>query len=183
MSLRGEPMRRVAFARLILAGQVAALLTTHCIEGAPAAYPLYSPTDHPRGPSDVARLIGYVRYVDGQDVSDHGSAFELLPGCHVVGTPSTWGNVNALSGGVVATTGRVTFALPMKAGRQYEVRVEVEAPTGPTGTVRVESYETSARGEVTRRFSPASSADDIERCHQEALGAATAGEPEVPKSQ
>jgi hypothetical protein len=50
----------------------------------PAAHPLLiSPSE--RFPSNaVARLYGPIELVDGEDVQAKGTAFELLPGCHIV---------------------------------------------------------------------------------------------------
>jgi hypothetical protein len=163
---------------LILAVCAVALTWTGCVAGEPGSYPLYPLTDGPLPPGKVARLVGYVKYVDGQSVSDHGSSFDVLPGCHLVGTPSTWGQPNGLSGRVVyATTGRLTFALPMKAGYQYEIRVEDTLRIRLT--VRVVSHETNARGETTRTFSPAKSARDIELCRREFPAPALTREPEI----
>lgn len=70
-------------------GLVLAVTILGCIAGEGRGYPLYPTTDAgPMAPSRVARLAGYVRFVDGVDVSEHGTTFELLPGCHLVGTPS-----------------------------------------------------------------------------------------------
>lgn len=133
----------------------ALVLATGCIAGQDPGYPLY-PVDPPRASHEVARLVGYVRFVDGQDVSSLGKAFELLPGCHVVGTPSSWtqGQVNA--GATTVQTGRVDFALPMRAGHQYVIEVYVEPMTGPTGRAGVRALERTASGETTHVFVPAS---------------------------
>lgn len=55
----------------------------------PRGYPLHGDANLPL--SAVARLHGYVEQVDGEPVTQHGHLFELLPGCHVLGTPRTWG--------------------------------------------------------------------------------------------
>ncbi|MBV9949664.1 MAG: hypothetical protein JOZ69_22675, partial [Myxococcales bacterium] len=127
-------------------------------------YPLYAREDAPPDPAMLARLGGYVRYVDSQDVSEHGTSFDLLPGCHIVGTPETWGSMGAMSGGVVAMTGRVTFALRMKAGHRYVVLVDVGTTSGPSGSVFVRAEEHAPTGEVTRVFAPAMTGEDIRRC-------------------
>jgi hypothetical protein len=118
---------------------------------------------------EVARLDGYVRYVDGQDVSDHGDSFELLPGCHVIGTPSTWGKSNEpASGAVLITTGKLTFALPMKAGHHYSVDLEVPFATGPSAPVSIKARERDLSGRITRIFERATSERDIHSCEDEA---------------
>jgi hypothetical protein len=116
---------------------------------------------------EVARLAGYVQYVDGRDVSAYGGSFELLPGCHVIGTPSEWGSAKDNTAAVRATTGKQIFALPMKAGCAYDVELEVPEMTGPTGTIAIRAYERDARGEKTRTFARATSDGDLEACERE----------------
>ena len=48
------------------------------------AYPLYANPEQPRQPQTLARLEGPIATVDGREVASKGTAFELLPGCHVV---------------------------------------------------------------------------------------------------
>jgi hypothetical protein len=62
-----------------------------CIKTQTRGVPLYPQTEPLPDVSRVALLSGYVRSVDGQNVSARGSVFELLPGCHVVRTPESWG--------------------------------------------------------------------------------------------
>jgi hypothetical protein len=54
--------------------------------------PLYPEPAKPLARSEVAVLSGYVAEVDGNDVGEEDvvGSFELLPGCHVVRTPSDW---------------------------------------------------------------------------------------------
>jgi len=59
-----------------------------CLSGAGVRpYRLYPPAPQPLGPDQVSTLTGYVQFVDDKDVSSLGGYFELLPGCHVIGTP------------------------------------------------------------------------------------------------
>src|SRR5258707_12854819 len=55
-----------------------------CALGTTRGVPLYEPSGVPHARGDVAVLIGPIKFVDGKDVALLGSAFELLPGCHVV---------------------------------------------------------------------------------------------------
>src|SRR5436190_21621245 len=105
-------------------GAVASVLLVGCLAGQGRGYALYPATSTPRKPEEVAHLTGYVQRVDGKDVTEHGHSFELLPGCHMVVTPQEWGNVSAASGGISWKTGHLTFALPMKADRQYLIDVQ-----------------------------------------------------------
>ena len=132
-----------------------------CISASSANwYPLH---DEQLPPSRVARLSGYVRFVDGRDLADHGRSFELLPGCHVVGTPEKWGGAS-LDAAMVATTGVVYFALPMKPGRHYSIDVHTDGMAGPVGTLRIEARETASNGEPTELFAPVTSQAEIDAC-------------------
>ena len=102
----------------------------------------------------VAKLTGYVQWVDGEDVSKHGRSFELMPGCHTVTTPKSWGQVSE-SGGVVANTGPLTYAIRMQAGYSYRVEVKFAASAGSPQSVRISAKELDPAGKVTGIFSPA----------------------------
>jgi hypothetical protein len=139
-----------------------------CIAGSARGYALYATEGGRPGLDEVARLGGYVRYVDGQDVSGHGGPFELLPGCHVIGTPSEWGSINgAATAAVMAKTGKWMFALPMRADYYYSVDVEVPPMTGPTAPLSIHAHEKDASGKTTRTFASATSAQDLESCGRE----------------
>ena len=147
-----------------------ALSAATCISVA-RPYRLYRPAPQPLGPEQVSTLTGYVQFVDDKDVSSLGGSWELLPGCHVIGTPSHWGDQSA--GGnfsVTATTGRWTFALPMKAGHQYRIEVRAGVLTAPTGSLTIKGYESDLGGNKTREFERATSLKDIEACKKEAAG-------------
>jgi len=152
---------------------VLALAAAACIGGVKRGYPLYTLADPPLEPNRVARLSGYVHDVDGEDVTEHGSTFELLPGCHVVGTLTKWGAFDPRSGGVVAETGRWVFAFPMRAGYSYSVSVDVEHFSGPTGDVTVLAREMDAEGRTTRNFGPVKSAQDLSACKNGVASTAT----------
>jgi hypothetical protein len=113
--------------------------------------------------------------VDDKDVSSLGGYFELLPGCHVIGTPSHWADQSP--GGnltVTATTGRWTFALPMKAGHQYRVEVIAGVMTAMTGPLTIKGYQRDLGGHQTREFERATSQKDIEACKEEAARSSAA---------
>ena len=132
---------------------------------------LYPPAPQPLGPQQVSTLGGYVQFVDGKDVSSLGGYFELLPGCHVIGTLSHWADQSP--GGnltVTATTGRWTFALPMKAGHQYRIEVIAGVMTAMTGPLTIKGYERDLGGTQTREFERATSQKDIEACKKESAG-------------
>ena len=134
-------------------------------------YPLYSPIE-PRLPaSRVALLSGYIRYIDDRDISESGGVFEMLPGCHRIGTPSYWGVVGN-TGGTVATTGRWEFAIPMRAGFRYKVAVETNQLSGaPTGQLAIRAYENDASGNRTRTFERTANTAELHACQTEAAQA------------
>ncbi len=156
--------------RLLLVAGMVAVWSRGCVSGQEQFYPLYLRTARRLPQAELARLSGYVRFIDGEDVSSYGSSFELLPGCHLVGTPSHWGKTDFNSGGMSGDTGRWTFAVPMRAGYQYAIEVQVEQGTGPTGRMRIRAFERDAHGTTTREFAPPLSADDVQACRQEAPG-------------
>ena len=143
-----------------------ALSAAACVSGGgPRPDRLYPPTPQPLGPEQVSTLTGYVQFVDDKDVLSLGGYFELLPGCHIIGTPSHWGEQSPGGTAVVyATTGRWTFALPMKAGRQYRIEVIAGQMTAMTGPLTIKGYERDLGGTQTREFERATSQKDIEAC-------------------
>jgi hypothetical protein len=144
-----------------IAAAALALNLSGCIAPTPA-YPLYRETAPPLGPRQIAQLRGYVRLVDGRDVSGHGAAFELLPGCHLVGTPSLWSR-GGDKGATVMNTGELTFALPMRAGYRYLVEAGIGQAyrSGAVGHGGVVAYELDAGGNTTRTFAPAAGPQDL----------------------
>jgi hypothetical protein len=146
-----------------------ASLALGCLASPSRGYPLYPSSDGARpSESQVAELDGYVRFVDGANVSPHGASFELLPGCHVVGTPSTWGDSTTTNtAAVIVTTGKLTFALPMKPGYRYQVKVELGPTSGRNGSAATTAYERDDRGTITRTFAPARGSVDPTTCEEE----------------
>lgn len=145
------------------------LLTSGCISGTgPAPVRLYAPPAQPLGPAQVSTLSGYVQFVDGRDVSALGTHFELLPGCHVIGTPAQWGYHPPGGDTVVtATTGNWPFVLPMRAGRQYLIEVQVVAMTGPTAPLNIVAHERDLAGNEIHQFGYSKSPKDLETCRNE----------------
>jgi hypothetical protein len=140
-------------------------LVVGCLGDPARGYPLYTRTEELPAVADVARLSGYVQSVDGRDVSSVRPPFELLPGCHVILTPSHWGSfASDKASGITATTGAVNFVLPMKPGSSYSVKVETAEVSGPVGEISLRTYERDAKGNVTRTFPPAGGQWDPERC-------------------
>ena len=172
--------RSVGSCRLAL---TVALATAACVSGArPAPVRLYEPTAQPLRPEEVSTLSGYVRFVDGIDVSSRGKRFELLPGCHLVGTPSSWGSQSPGGSSVVtARTGQWLFALPMKAGHFYQIEVIVGQMTGPTGSLTIKGSETDSTGTRTAEFERVENPEDIVACRNAAAAstetASSAGQP------
>lgn len=111
-------------------------------------YPLHGDSKAPL--SSVARLHGYVEEVDGGNVTQRGHLFELLPGCHVIGTPRTWGGAGA-DAWVTAETGHLRFVIRMLAGHDYEVRVLV---LDTVNRIEIETVEKHPSGEVVAKHLP-----------------------------
>ncbi len=124
---------------------------TACIAAPTRGHPLYV-SAAPLRADQVAVLAGYVARVDGRDVAGLGTT-ELLPGCHVVETPDRWSATGRPAmGALVATTGPLTFVLPMAGGRRYDVKVDAEMPTGPRGAAAIYALESRQDGTPLRRI-------------------------------
>lgn len=136
-----------------------------CIAKEPRGDALYPQTNPPIPREQVAQLSGYVQSVDGQDITKLRNTLEVLPGCHVVVTPKTWGKVEYNSAGVVLDTGHIQYSIPMQAGRAYEIRVEVLMQNGPSASSRVSAVERDSSGKYLRSFEP-----DTELTHQSPCG-------------
>ena len=145
-----------------------ALSASACLSGpGPRPDRLYPPPSQPLAPDRVSTLTGYVQFVDDKDVSELSGYFELLPGCHIIGTPSHMAAPFPAARSVgTLTTGRWTFALPMGAGHQYQISVTL--PTARTVPLRIKAYETDLGGHKTREFERVASAKDVETCFKEA---------------
>jgi hypothetical protein len=130
-------------------------------------YPLYP---HPPllDQPGIAFLTGYVHDVDGIDVSKHGQSFDLLPGCHIVGTPAKSGRMDSQAG-VVITTGPNNFAIPMKAGYSYIIEVGLSGPfSETTKTGYLLGREIDGAGKTTRTFLPGATLQDVKACSTQA---------------
>ncbi len=150
--------------RRVIAGALVAVLCAACTALTERrGKPLYAVPAQPLARSQVAVIGGYVGEVDGRDVSEETGPFEVLPGCHVVRTLAQWGAQEA-DGELIAETGRVPFALPMKAGHYYELKVLTSGPSAPSGTYTIEAIETDPQGRSGRIFSPSHDEDALEEC-------------------
>jgi hypothetical protein len=148
-------------------GLALALSAFGCASGPPPpGYPLYSNGGARRPQSEVASVYGPIQSIDGQDVSQHGSAFDLLPGCHIV----------ALATDVVehtheieirGTARPVVFALAMKPGHRYFLRRELVQTAGNYGLL-IDGKEEDPAGNVIGEYGPATDPQQLEACQKAA---------------
>ncbi len=138
----------------VVRASIAAIALTACISGQQQAYPLYPHTGPPVSPEQLAHLSGYVQLVDGRDVSSLGTSFDLLPGCHEVQTPLSYGHSELNAGSMYMKTGHVVYSMTMKAGYSYVIKANVEKTGGHTYGGQLEAFEKNAQGEVTRTLNP-----------------------------
>ncbi len=89
----------------------------------------------------------------------------MLPGCHVVTTPTKWGTQTNTSG-MVALTGPVTFALQMTAGHHYAVIVDTGSFGRPSFAVSVRVDETTQAGDLVRSIGRVKSVGEVEACRR-----------------
>ena len=112
-----------------------------------------------RPPAEVARLNGPIATVDGVDVSRLGSAFQLLPGCHVVVVREKLGEGSA-GGAWSATIPRTVYAFQMVAGRSYDVNVHLQSGGSASvgnanvGDVKLTALEREANGKSLGAIGP-----------------------------
>ncbi len=151
--------RGAALAPLALAGGVA---------DRERGYSLYPESEPEPSRGEVAVLTGYVKTVDGEDVSRFGSTFRLPPGCHLVGTPRAWGQTGMIQGAVVVKSGELSFVLPTRAGFTHVVAVEVEPRSTIVGGARVVAQQRGPDGAVPREFAPLAVLDAAAGCRAEA---------------
>jgi len=158
---------------------LATLLVVSCIH-APAqvtGYPLYGGSGKRLPANQVAALVAsmpggasvgggsgaFITTVDGRDVSTLDTAFELLPGCHIVRTASDLVVANE----ALVWRGEIgsrTFAFLMRPGNTYVVKVELQESMGSTARLVVSATEESAEGKELQRIPPAQSAADVQAC-------------------
>ena len=139
------------------------MLLASCIVRGGDSHPLYPGPERSR--AEVARLIGPISEVDGQDVSRLGKAFSLLPGCHVAKLAAKTGAINTLGGGggYVANLPPALYAFRMQAGHTYEIEVVIDPITGPTGTLTLRAWDRDEHGGASE-LSPATSTAQIDEC-------------------
>jgi hypothetical protein len=126
---------------------------------------LYPHSDLTLPSERVARLEGYIKTIDGQNVSE-GKSFELLPGCHLLVTPSmfvvpAWPRADGAPIGI--DTGTLEFAVEMRAGYQYTVEVE---PWSTAASFEVKVHEEDDHGATTRLIPPVSSGRAVAACNE-----------------
>ena len=140
------------------------LLAPACITRSGEARPLY-PGER-RAPAEVARLSGPIGSVDGQDVSQLGKSFALLPGCHVVQPVSKVAEVDTTGPNayVARVPPNVVYAMRMQAGHTYELEVRPRENTGQTSTdATIRAWDRDETGHATP-VAPVAANEDLETC-------------------
>jgi hypothetical protein len=124
---------------------------------------LYSGAQAP--PEQVATLDGPIATVDGRDVSDKGSLFELRPGCHVITTKTDFveRNVRINIGGIMSHHPRETFVLTMQGGVSYLIMNRTQELDGMSARPWLIARATDPAG-VTRDLEPTNDPDAIAAC-------------------
>jgi len=137
-------------------------LLSACIVRGGTSRPLYPGPARPD--REVARVVGPIGEVDGQDVSTQGKAFAVLPGCHVVKLAPKTGEINTLgNGGYVASLPPAVYAFRTQAGHTYEIEVQIEPSSGPVGPITIRAWDRDALGGAGE-VSPIRSTQEIDDC-------------------
>jgi len=145
-----------------LATAALALVSASCHPGIAArGYPLYPKLGDGPGRDQVSILRGQIAYVDGNGVSDKGTSFELLPGCHVVQLARSVGE-SAGDGAWSAHLPRFTFAFEMKPAHTYTIDLRFQDTSSMYGRVFVVAQEHAPDGSVVRV--PVARGTDIDDC-------------------
>lgn len=137
------------------------LLLLACVGGSSRGTPLYPDRGQPPSITEVAQLVGDIETVDGKSV--RGRSFELLPGCHVVTTPTSWGQheqYSTMSGNLP----KHTFVINMQPNRSYVLEYELTSRTGNGGNMVLHAFEQDAAGTKTAGLAPVSEQADIDKC-------------------
>jgi hypothetical protein len=137
-----------------------------CAHMVPAPHPLYA--GPARVEQELALLSGPVQAVDGIDVSNHGSLFSLLPGCHIVKLRSRIGEGDVGGAWSVDTHGRV-YAFRMRAGHSYDIEVRLlpgkdGLGTSAVGGAEIKAIERDANGSRLQTVARVHGEADIESC-------------------
>lgn len=106
-----------------------------------------------------------MRLVDGQDVSSLDTPFELLPGCHVVTTPTQWIAQDSSGLLVLAQLPEYQIPLPMKPAHYYQVEVATARETLQGARyVYVRALERDTHGQITGDYRPVAGNVDPGTC-------------------
>ena len=142
----------------------ALLLLTACITGGGRPRQLYA--GDPRPPAEVARLVGPIGTVDGQDVSGLGKSFALLPGCHVVQPPSKVAEIDRTGPNsyVASVPSNITYAFRMLPRHSYEIEVRpADNPAHTSIDAAVQAWDRDEQGRSTA-VAPIASTAEIDAC-------------------
>ena len=168
------PLRPLLWLSIALSGPGCVVAPTATLRG----YPLYSSGAAPRLPGNqVAQLSAalpggaspgggsgaFIKSIDGRDVAALDTAFELLPGCHIVQTESRLRVANEMISWT-GELGTLTFPFRMKAGHEYTVVVELAEGLGGTARVAVYGVERDPSGAQTQVIPAAKSAGEVQAC-------------------
>jgi len=117
----------------------------------------------PRPLTDVAQLYGEIATVDGRDVSSAVQPFELLPGCHVVTTRTSWGKRDN-SGSISGNMPEFSFVINMQPNHGYVIDFELATRTGNGGAIELRALEKDAAGNVSATLLPSIDQKELDRC-------------------
>ena len=153
---------------LFFLGTLALASSGACAHFQAAPRSLYPGPERPA--AEVARLSGPVARVDDVNVSHHGSAFALLPGCHVVVLKRNVGE-GGVGGAWSADLGLVVYVFRMKAGNSYEIELHTQPGNGGVGNanvggVKVKAFERDGRGKALATVEPVRKEDEVEACRE-----------------
>ncbi|HXT99458.1 MAG TPA: hypothetical protein VN903_00610 [Polyangia bacterium] len=130
-------------------------------------HPLYFDPEDTRDPSAVARLDGPIGSVDGKDVKGEGKSFALAPGCHVVMLAQKTGQINngGVGGFVASLPQHMVWAFRMRAQHAYQIEVELDRSSGPTGSLAIHAWDRDQQGGATE-VAPIRNTLEVDDCRK-----------------
>ena len=139
----------------------------HSDDGGGEAHPLYPNPEQARAPREIARLIGPIGSVDGQDVKGLGKSFALLPGCHVVMLAEKTGQINngGIGGYVASLPQHMVWAFRMEAQHAYEIDVQIDRSSGPTGPLVIHAWDRDQQGGA-KEVAPIRTTLEVDACRK-----------------
>ena len=156
------------FRGLAVTAGLSSVILASCLSRSPRGIPLYDTSKITPSEAAVAQIIGPIISVDDMNVDSGVSAYELLPGCHVIEIGGTVDHVDPRVGGEIGTLPRLFYPVWMMGGNIYVVEIEPE-PNLRSGLIthsRVVFREKNRAGQILGELAATSDGRRIRNCRE-----------------